>query len=93
MKKVLLAVGLAFIGFTANAQEDTKKDDFKNWMIRLRGVGVTPDESAKIGVIGGDVNISNSFSPENIKPFLIHFKIILICISRLYIHINHNHFE
>ena len=64
MKKVLLAVGLAFIGFTANAQEDTKKDDFKNWMIRLRGVGVTPDESAKIGVIGGDVNISNSFIPE-----------------------------
>ena len=25
MKKVLLAVGLAFLGFTANAQEDTKK--------------------------------------------------------------------
>ena len=47
----------------ANAQEENN-EDFKRWQIRVRGVGVVPDESAKIGVIGGDVNISNTLIPE-----------------------------
>lgn len=46
-----------------NAQEENK-EDFKRWQVRVRGVGVVPDESAKIGVIGGDVNISNTLIPE-----------------------------
>ncbi len=34
------------------------------WDIRLRAVGILPQESAKIGVIGGDINISNAYIPE-----------------------------
>jgi len=34
------------------------------WDIRLRVVGILPQESAKIGVIGGDINISNAYIPE-----------------------------
>lgn len=48
----------------ANAQEENKTEDFKKWQVRVRGVGVVPDESAKIGIIGGDVNISNTLIPE-----------------------------
>ncbi len=46
-----------------NAQEN-KSVDFKKWQVRVRGVGVVPDESAKIGIIGGDAKISNTFIPE-----------------------------
>lgn len=66
MKKVVLAfmaLSLLSINF-ANAQEENKTQDFKKWQVRVRGVGVIPTESAEIGVIGGDVNISNSFIPE-----------------------------
>lgn len=48
----------------ANAQEESKTEDFKKWQVRVRGLGVVPDENAKIGVIGGDVNISNTLIPE-----------------------------
>ncbi len=66
MKKVVLAfmtLSLLSINF-ANAQEENKTQDFKKWQVRVRGVGVIPTESAEIGVIGGDVNISNTFIPE-----------------------------
>jgi outer membrane protein len=66
MKKIALAVmalSLFSINF-ANAQEETTSNDFKKWQVRLRGVGVIPDESADIKTIGGDVNISNTFIPE-----------------------------
>ncbi len=46
-----------------NAQENNSVD-FKKWQVRVRGVGVVPDESAKIGIIGGDAKISNTFIPE-----------------------------
>lgn len=66
MKKIVLAVmalGLFSINM-ANAQEESKATDFKKWQVRLRGVGVIPDEKATIGVIGGDVAVSNTFIPE-----------------------------
>lgn len=65
MKKIILAVmALTVFGTNlANAQEENKVD-FKKWQIRVRGVGVVPDESAKIGIIGGDAKISNTFIPE-----------------------------
>lgn len=65
MKKIvfaMMAVSLLSVNFT-NAQEN-KTEDFKRWQVRVRGVGVVPDESANIGVIGGDVNISNTLIPE-----------------------------
>lgn len=65
MKKIVLAA-MAFTLFSANfanAQEENKVD-FKKWQIRVRGVGVVPDESASIGIIGGDINISNTLIPE-----------------------------
>ena len=65
MRKILLTV-LSVLALNAVAQEkeEVKVNDFKKWQVRLRGVGVVPTESATIGVIGGDVNISNSFIPE-----------------------------
>lgn len=53
---VLLMTG--FYGFSQSSQPAEK------WRIRLRGVAVMPQESAEIGVIGGDAKISNSFIPE-----------------------------
>lgn len=66
MKKIVLALmtlSLLSVNF-ANAQEENKAEDFKKWQVRVRGVGVIPSESANIGVIGGDVNIQNTFIPE-----------------------------
>lgn len=57
-------MAVSFLSLTANAQDEVKKDDFKRWQVRVRGVAVVPDESAKIGIIGGDVNIQNTFIPE-----------------------------
>ena len=58
----MMAMSLFSANF-ANAQEN-KTEDFKRWQVRVRGVGVVPDESAKIGIIGGDANISNTLIPE-----------------------------
>lgn len=66
MKKIvfaLMTLSLLSVNF-ANAQDYDKSEDFKRWQVRLRGVGVVPDESAKIGIIGGDVNIQKTFIPE-----------------------------
>jgi len=65
MRKIVFAM-MAMSLFSANfvnAQEN-KTEDFKRWQVRVRGVGVVPDESAKIGIIGGDANISNTLIPE-----------------------------
>lgn len=65
MKRIFLSL-IAVSFFSANAQE-AKTDfnkDYKKWEVRLRGIGVVPNESAKISIIGGDVNISNTFVPE-----------------------------
>ena len=58
----MMAMSLFSANFV-NAQEN-KTEDFKRWQVRVRGVGVVPDESAKIGIIGGDANISNTLIPE-----------------------------
>lgn len=55
-------MSLLSVNFT-NAQEN-KTPNFKKWQVRVRGVGVVPDESGNIGVIGGDANISNTLIPE-----------------------------
>lgn len=58
----MMSMSLLSVNFS-NAQEN-KTEDFKRWQVRVRGVGVVPDESAKIGIIGGDANISNTLIPE-----------------------------
>lgn len=42
----------------ANAKEEG------DWLIRGRGIYVTPDESATISLIGGDASVGNEFTPE-----------------------------
>ena len=68
MKRIvfaIMAMSLMTVNFV-NAQEKSENsNDFKKWQVRVRGVGVvTPDQSAKIGIIGGDVQISDTFIPE-----------------------------
>ncbi|MFL0076035.1 OmpW/AlkL family protein [Tenacibaculum maritimum] len=65
MKKVLISfvLGILFLG-NANAQEKVKDCDFKRWQARCRWVTVIPNESAKIGAIGGDAAISTNVIPE-----------------------------
>lgn len=65
MKKIIFAlvVSSLFMTTVAQAQEE-KSSDFKRWQVRLRGIGVMPNESANIGIIGGDVAISNAIVPE-----------------------------
>ena len=68
MKKITLLAAAVFL-FGANvmqAQETNTKyktEDFKRWQVRLRGVGVVPNESADISTIGGDASISNTIIP------------------------------
>jgi len=68
MKKVLLSLTAMLSVITATyAQMDSEgtSSDFKRWQIRVRGVGVLPQVSdAKVGIIGGGVDISNNFIPE-----------------------------
>lgn len=71
MRKIvfaLMAMSLMTVNFV-NAQdnetkEESNSNEFKRWQVRLRAVGVAPDESASIGIIGGDVAISNALIPE-----------------------------
>ena len=66
MKKIIFAfLAVSFMTLNAQTKEDGKTpQDFKKWQVRVRGIAVIPDESAKIGTIGGDVAISNTFVPE-----------------------------
>ena len=65
MKKIVFALLVSSLLLTnvTQAQEE-KSSDFKKWQVRLRGIGVMPNESANIGIIGGDVSISNAIVPE-----------------------------
>lgn len=65
MRKIVyaLVVMSLFVTTFTQAQEE-KSNEFKRWQVRLRGIGVVPNESAKIGIIGGDVAISNAIVPE-----------------------------
>lgn len=65
MKKIILTLlSLALFTGSVFAQEQNSTSDYKKWMVRLRGVGVVPQEKATIGIIGGDVDIHNYFIPE-----------------------------
>ncbi|PZR20066.1 MAG: OmpW family protein [Flavobacterium psychrophilum] len=68
MKKLILSViALSFISITtvtAQTEKEDQPNDFKKWQVRLRGLAVTPDESANIGIIGGDASIASTFIPE-----------------------------
>ena len=67
-KKLMVSLLIIFgISFSVFSQTDDKKDDtadFNKWQIRLRGIIVAPSESANIGIIGGDAEISTAFVPE-----------------------------
>ena len=65
MRKTILLALVAFFGVTTFAvAQDAPTTDFSKWQFRLRGIVVTPDESADIEVIGGDVSISTAVVPE-----------------------------
>ena len=65
MKKTIFSVFVAilcvFTGLNAQDQGDT---DSSKWQVRLRGIIITPNESASIEAIGGDVEIKGAFVPE-----------------------------
>lgn len=66
MKKVIFAIMAMSVFNFGFAQENNEKSssDFLHWKIRLRGVGVVPDEKSTIKTIGGTVDASNAFIPE-----------------------------
>lgn len=67
MKKLGVFAALMIAGisvFGQSAETRTEVSAKHEWRIRLRGLGVVPQESATVGVIGGDAKISNSFIPE-----------------------------
>lgn len=66
MKKLIIVLILAVSALNFSyAQQDSNADtNFSKWQFRLRGIVVTPDESATIQTIGGDVDISTAVVPE-----------------------------
>ena len=78
MKKVVVAVFTALLisPFFASAQENNS-EEFSKWQVRLRAINIMPNESADIGVIGGDVDISNAFVPELDFTYFINKKFAL----------------
>jgi len=60
MKKIFLLVALVALSIPSFAQIDPDS----KWQIRVRGLMVQPVETAKIGLINGDVSISNAIVPE-----------------------------
>ncbi|MBR9854424.1 MAG: OmpW family protein [Algicola sp.] len=65
MKKRILVAVIALLGLSNLAvAQDAPADDSGKWQFRLRGIVVTPDESADIEAIGGDVDISTAVVPE-----------------------------
>lgn len=71
MKKIvfaLMAMSLMNVTFMS-AQEEVSNNTINgvskgDLLVRLRGVGVAPNEGSKVGIIGGDVTLSNTFIPE-----------------------------
>ncbi|MGN7513772.1 MAG: OmpW/AlkL family protein [Allomuricauda sp.] len=65
MRKRILVAVFAVMGLTnlAMAQDAPAHNDGK-WQFRLRGIVISPDESADIEAIGGDVDISTAVVPE-----------------------------
>ncbi|WP_190809144.1 OmpW family protein [Flagellimonas sp. S3867] len=65
MKKLVICIMAVLLGASnwASAQEASDTNG-SPWQFRLRGIVVTPDESADIEAIGGDVSISSTVVPE-----------------------------
>lgn len=63
MKRILLGLFMMIFAMNLQAQEN-ENDDFNRWKARFRLISVSPSESATIGTIGGDVEISTAFVPE-----------------------------
>lgn len=64
---ILVVVSLMITNFVQAQEKTTEKataDCERNWQVRLRGIGIFPDQSATIGIIGGDIAISNAYVPE-----------------------------
>lgn len=61
MKKTMLITAslAALLATGAMAQEDQSP-----WQVRVRAIGVMPDEDADVSAIGGDVRIDNAYVPE-----------------------------
>lgn len=57
----LIACLCVITGLNAQDQSDS---DFNKWQVRLRGISITPNESASIDAIGGDAEIKGAFVPE-----------------------------
>lgn len=66
MRRTVLFAAMALMGFInmGIAQDASSGDGGSPWQFRLRGIVVTPDESADIEAIGGDASISTAFVPE-----------------------------
>ena len=65
MRKRLLVAVVALLGLSNFAMaQDAPADNGGTWQFRLRGIVVSPDESADIEAIGGDVDISTAVVPE-----------------------------
>lgn len=56
----LLTAGMIVLPVTSSASAD----ELSPWQVRVRGIAVVPDESAKITVIGGDASIDTDYVPE-----------------------------
>lgn len=63
MKKTAVLAMALFMAFV-NLSIAQDNDPGSPWQFRLRGIIVTPDESADIEAIGGDADISTAFVPE-----------------------------
>jgi len=57
------AVVLASLAVPAAAQE-FKPKEAGDFLLRVRGIAVLPDEDSTVSVIGGDVDASNEYVPE-----------------------------
>ncbi|MDT8347462.1 MAG: OmpW family outer membrane protein [Flavobacteriaceae bacterium] len=64
LKSILLFLVVFSTGTVLAQDEDVKSNDFNPWQFRLRGIVITPDESANIEAIGGTADISSTFVPE-----------------------------
>ncbi|MGS2763549.1 OmpW/AlkL family protein [Sinomicrobium sp. M5D2P9] len=64
MKNLILSALLITASFSLAVAQESNSSSFNPWQFRLRGVVVTPSESATIGTIGGDVDISTTVIPE-----------------------------
>ncbi|MCL6272940.1 outer membrane beta-barrel protein [Muricauda sp. 2012CJ35-5] len=62
--KRILIIAMVMLTFGNALAQDVQNTDGSKWQFRLRGIVVTPDESADIEAIGGDASISTAVVPE-----------------------------